>query len=341
MKKCFLMLLLIFIASGCKQKDLFITDIKEKAGIEFTFKADSLKGLVSNSSEIDNVLSYKNNLLLFDNRHKAAYLSDAKFNIIKKYELGKDFGKIFTSKISDVFLLQDTLFIGDDTYVIKKLDLTTGKVKSLPLKVNLFQNFPFTLFVSKTGEIITSFRCMTNSVKERVKGDYVWGSVFNPAGKQIRALASEKDLFEHDLIAYETAYYNEFDNAGYVCFAYSKNIMQLGGNETKHMLYTNKDWTKPDIGKNRTLSAFTMNYQKLVKYKNYFIIPALPEKVGMPARFVLYNSDFTAAKVIELKGTKESYWYNLTIAGDSLVVYSKNYGTDPAFYLYDLSRLGL
>jgi hypothetical protein len=335
------MLALVFVAAGCKKNELFISDIKEKVEIGYALRIDSLKGLVNINSEINQVLSYKNNLLLFDHRNKTAYLSDMKFRITKKFELAKDYEKLFTGKITDVFILRDTLFIGDDTYTIKKLDLTTGRIKSLPLKINLFQNFPFTLTVNADGVITTSFGCMANSVKDKVKGDFVWGSVFDPNGQQIQALGSAKDLFGHNYLGSETAYYSESDNNKYVCFAYSKNILQLAPTENQHQLYTNKEWTAPNIGKRKTLSAFIMNYQKLVKYKKYFLIPALPEKTGAPARIVVYDLEFNPVKVVELKEVQESYWYYITVSGDNMILYHKDSNTDRAFYLFDLSKLGL
>ncbi len=341
MKKYCLLLVFAFIITGCKRNDLYITDIKEKAELDYVFKIDSLKGLVKKSSQIDKVLAYRNNLILFNYRYKTAYICDLKFNIIKKYELAKDYEKILNGKISDVFVLRDTLFVGDDTYIIKKLDLTTGKVKSIPLKINLFQNFPFTLFIKPDGGIITSFRCMFNNSKDKVKWDYVWGSVFDPNGKQTEALGSFKDEFDYDLAGLDQAYYNEFENNKYVCFGYSKNVIQLAPVEMKFSLYVNKGWTKPHYGPQKTLSAFTMNYQKLIKYKNYFLLPALPEKAGEPAKIILYNSEFTPVKILELKNVLESYWYNITVVGDNMVVYNRNSAADPFYYVFDLTKLSL
>jgi hypothetical protein len=182
---------------------------------------------------------------------------------------------------------------------------------------------------------------MLNSVKDKVKGDYVWGSVFDPDGRQTQALGSDKEIFDHDLAGFESAYYSEFGSSKYVCFAHSKNIIELEPKFVKAGIYTNKGWSKPHMGENKTFSAFTLNYQRLVNYKNYFLIPALPEKPGSAARLVLYDSGFNPVKIIELKGVQESYWYYITITGDNMVLYNKNSSSDPSFYLFDLSKLGL
>lgn len=341
MRKYLIFLSLISLLVGCKKNELSLTDIKNRVEIDYTYKINSLKGLAKPSSEINQIVSYKNNLILFDYRYKTAYISDLKFNIINKYDLTKDYEKLFNGKISDLFLLEDTLFIGDDTYIIKKLDMTNGKVKSLPLKINLFQNFPFSLFVNSSGEIITSFRCMFNNSKDRAKWDYVWGSVFDRSGKQIDALGSNKEMFDYDLIGFDHAYYNEYGNYKFVCFAYSKNVIQLNSENTKFTLYGNKGWTKPHYGPNKTFSAHTMNYQKLVKYKNYFLIPALPEKAGLPTCIVVYDLLFKPVKIIELKKMPESYWYDITLSGDNMILYTKSGAADPAFYVFDLTNAEL
>ena len=339
--KTIICFLLICLFAGCSDKN-DVSNIKDVIKIDYSKKVDSYTALKVNISGINKIIPYKSNMVLVDYKQKVIYMCDYNFNVLSTFELMKNYDYIFKGRISDVFLYEDTLYISDDGFVVKKFNLLTGVAGSIELKVKYFQGFPYNLFVNSKKNIIVSFGCLYNSAQDKIKGEYFWGGIYDSLGNAIKPLMLSKADFGHDQINSDYAYYTEYDKMKYVCFKFSKNVIKLDSAdvvEDSHALVVDKEWTKPYINKDKGVYGKNVNYQPIIKYNNYFLSMALPEESSVEAKIILYDTAFNPIKAIILNGIKGKYWYNIVIVDNKMILYNTYGSFDSNIYLYDLTEI--
>lgn len=295
------------------------------------------------TSMIDKTICYNNNeLVLVSFKEKAVYITDIQLNVKKRIDLRIKYSKILTFSLFNAFLNKDTLFLADNSMSIKKLDLTTGEMKMIPLKGMVYFSQPYYMSFQKNGNYIYTFNCFLNTTKDKVKtGDYVVGAVFTPDGNLADHITAPKDIFEHDAIGKDKAFYSEFNGKHYLYFEMAKNILILDSLNNKidrKSLYLNKDWTKP-VNKGKQLSAYIVNTQPLTPYKNMFIHWPPPGNIETRARVVIYDQEFKPIKKVYLNGLDKIAFYSYVVCGDKLVVASDGSNGDPKVYIYDLKGI--
>jgi hypothetical protein len=347
MKKITFVLLAVVLLAGCKNHSNSIQTVESitaQTELKQELKSNRLNynGAEVETALIDKALSWKDNALVFVSfREKAVYIADLTLNVKKKIFLKKKYDAMFNDKPFDAFINGDTLFIADNSMSLKKLNLVTEEMTKTPLRGMQYFSQPYYMSFAKNGNYIYTFNCFPNSTKDKVKGDFVVGAVFGHNGSLVEQIGVDKDVFDHDLISRDIAFYTEAGDKHYIYFEMEKNVLLLNADNNKtgiKSLYVNKDWNKP-VFKNKQLSAYIVNTQQFVPYGDKFIHWPPPGNIEKKGRVVIYDGNVEPVKKVFLAGLEKTAFYSYFTCGDKLIVFSNNRNGDDNVYMYDLKSM--
>ncbi len=341
-----LFLLLITTACGVNSDSVKpVDDIKTRTELNAVLKTDRLnyEGKITGTSLIDKVFPYKDSsLILISFGEKTIYFTDLHLNASKRIDLRAKYGAQLPAQIYNAFLNKDTLFFADNSYSIKKLNLISGEFKEIPLNGMIYFSKPYYLSFSRNGDLVYTFNCFTNTVKNKIKeGDYIGGAIFKPDGNLKKQLALTSDLFDHDVIGKDIPFYSEFGSRKYIYFEMCRNVLILDSLDNRIALksfYVNKDWTKP-VFQDGQVSSWVVNNQPMVEYKDRLIQWPPPGNYEKRGRVVIYDMNMNPLKVVYLNGLEKSAFYTYTVSGNTLIVFSENRNGDSNLYEFDLSKI--
>jgi len=346
MKRIILFAGVVLLMWGCRSGSDFKTvdDITESVELKGSLISPEIiyNGTKVKTAGIDKVLPHNNDeLVLVNFSEKSVYIAGLDLKVKKKLYLRDKYESMLRDRLFDAFINKDTLFLADNSMSIKKVNLNNGTMETIPLKGMIYFSQPYHLTFGQDGNYIYTFVCFPNTVKDKVAGDFVCGSVFTPKGEMVKLIPLQKDLFTHEAITKDNAMCLVDGNRIYLTLELEKNALILDSDFNKidqKALYINKDWRKPQTN-GKQFSAYIINNQPLVKFKDKFIQWPPAGNVENKSRLVVYDKDFNPLKKIFLAGTEKTSFYNYTAVGDNLVVYSAGRNGDENIYIYDLKNL--